>query len=123
MGTVVDFPALELNLAVVACRSYLVGALLRYAVPTHRHTLFIFLRGLSQSELECLADFQGAVIIESQLRPVSAYRLMEEFFHTSSASVWKSSDERAHKSFLVLTYLDHSHFATVGHHSPVLNAV
>lgn len=115
-------PALELNLAVVASRSYLVGALLRHVVPTHRHSLFTFLRGLSHSELECLADFQGAVIIELQLRSVSAYRLMEDFFHTNPSSLWKSSEERAHKSYLVLTYLDHTHLAVANDHTPALNA-
>src|SRR5271168_2169431 len=57
---------LELNLAVVASRSSLVGALLRTAAPAHRLFVVDFLRGLSRDELECLAEFQGACVLEAQ---------------------------------------------------------
>ena len=110
-------------MAVIASRSFLVGALLRYTVPSHRHSVFLFLRGLSQGELECLADFQGALILESQGGRVSAYRLMEDFFHPDQPGQWNSPSERTHKSFIVLTYLDHFHFSLLHHNQPAqLNA-
>lgn len=109
-------------MANIASRSFLVGALLRHAVPTQRHPLFSFLRGLSQGELECLADFQGALILESQTGSVSAYRLMEEFFQQKLSLQCKSAEEKAHKSYVLLTYLDCFQASPVQHkHSPEFN--
>ena len=95
------------NLAVIASRYSLVGALLRKAVPAKRHSVFNFLRGLSRDELECLAEFQGACILESETPGHNAYRLMADYFDPNYAERWgNSSDDRAHKTFVVLAYLD-----------------
>jgi hypothetical protein len=99
---------LELILAAVASRSSLVGALLRNALPTHRHLILDFLQGLSRDELECLAEFQGACILElafSENR--NSYRLMTDFFDPAFCERWRNPDDRAHKMFIVLAYLDH----------------
>ncbi len=97
-------------MAAVASRSSLVGALLRNAFPANRHTIYDFLRGLSRDELECLAEFQGACILEaeySQGRRSNYYRLMSAFFDPAVHERWRDPDARAHKSILLLTYLDY----------------
>ena len=110
-------------MAVIASRSFLVGALLRHAVSSHRHSVFLFLRGLSQGELECLADFQGALILEAESDALNPYRLMEEFFHPEQTGSWQTSSDRTDKAFIVLTYLDHFHYSTLPlNHPAELNA-
>ena len=110
-------------MAAVASRSFLVGALLRHTVPSHRHSVFLFLRGLSQGELECLADFQGALILEAESGPMNPYRLMEEFFQPEQPGSWQTSSDRTDKAFIVLTYLDHFHYSTLHLNLPAeLNA-
>jgi hypothetical protein len=100
---------MELNLAVEASRSSLVGALLRTAVPASRHLVVDFLRGLSRDELECLAEFQGACMLEEQVfRNVNPYRLMAEFFDPNVSDRWVNPDNRAHKTFVVLAWLEHT---------------
>ena len=95
-------------MAAVASRSSLVGALLRNAAPLYRHEILNFLRGLSRDELECLAEFQGAYILESASLPKSnPYNLLADFFDPASNTRWKNPDDRAHKTFVVLAYLDH----------------
>jgi len=94
-------------LAAVASRSSLVGALLRAGKPSYRHAVYDFLRGLSRDELECLGEFQGAWVLECQLgNPQSPYRLMADFFDPACSERWRNPDERAHKMFVLLTYLD-----------------
>lgn len=111
---------MELPLAVAAAtRSSLVGALLRTAFSSHRQTAVTFLRGLSCSELECLAEFEGSCAIESQeVVALNAYRLLEDFFEPSVSERWCNSEDRAHKTFLVLAWLGYSRSA-VDHPSPV----
>ena len=100
---------MELNLAVEASRSSLFGALLRTAAPASRHYIVDFLRGLSRDELECLAEFQGACMLEEQVfRNVNPYRLMAEFFDPNVSDRWVSPDNRAHKTFVVLAWLEHT---------------
>ena len=107
---------MELPLAVAAAtRSSLVGALLRTAFSAHRQTAVTFLRGLSCSELECLAEFEGACALEgmeglSAQVPafVNPYRLVEDFFEPSVSERWCNSEDRAHKTFLVLAWLEYS---------------
>jgi hypothetical protein len=95
-------------LAAVASRSSLVGALLRTALPVNRHTVLDFLQGLSRDELECLAEFQGACILEAEFSESSnSYRLMPDFFDPASCERWSNPDDRAHKMFIVLAFLDH----------------
>jgi len=97
----------ELNLAAVASRSSLVGALLRSAFPANRHKVFEFLRGLSRDELECLAEFQGACVLEEEFSVAChPYRLMADFFDPVVSERWSHPDDRAHKMFVVLAYLD-----------------
>jgi hypothetical protein len=97
-------------LAAVASRSSLVGALLRTALPVNRHLVLDFLRGLSRDELECLADFQGACFLEEEYSAAcQPYRLMAEFFDPSVCDRWINPDDRSHKMFVVLAYLDHLH--------------
>lgn len=97
-------------MAAVASRSSLVGALLRKAVPANRHTVHDFLEGLSRDELECLAEFQGACILEAECLQGSAfscYRLMSAFFDPVEHDRWRDPDARAHKIILLLAYLDY----------------
>jgi hypothetical protein len=101
-------------LAAVAVRSFLVGALLRAVSPSRRSSLSDFLDGLSQDELECLADFQGAFLIECQISPVNSYRLMADFFDPAVAERWHNPADRAHKTFVVLAWLD-----KLGHQAPL----
>jgi len=96
-------------LAAVASRSSLVGALLRAAFPSQRHSVITFLSGLSCSELECLAEFEGACALESQFFDVlNTYRLLEYFFEPSVSDRWLNPEDRAHKTFLVLAWLEYS---------------
>jgi hypothetical protein len=98
---------LELILAAVASRSSLVGALLRNALPVNRQIVLDFLRGLSRDELECLAEFQGACILEAgSSESCNSYRLMSDFFDPAFSERWSNPDDRAHKMFIVLAYLD-----------------
>jgi hypothetical protein len=98
---------LELNLAVVASRSSLVGALLRTAVPANRHYIVDFLRGLSRDELECLAEFQGACVLEAQdTCSFNPYNLLGDFFDPLIFERRGSADDRAHKTFVVLAWIE-----------------
>jgi len=97
-------------LAVVASRSSLVAALLRTPVPSDRHSVLNFLRGLSRNELECLADFNGAWLIESEYsQNVNPYRLMADFFDPAVSESWQNPDVRSHRTFVVLAWLDQLH--------------
>jgi hypothetical protein len=99
---------LELILAAVASRSSLVGALLRNALPVNRQIVLDFLQGLSRDELKCLAEFQGACILEAEFsESCNPYRLMSDFFDPASHERWSNPDDRVHKMFIVLAYLDH----------------
>ena len=95
-------------MAAVASRSSLVGALLRTAVPVNRQFVLDFLSGLSLDELECLAEFQGSWLLEEEYSVAcQPYRLMADFFDPALGERWRNPDERAHKMFIVLAYLDH----------------
>jgi hypothetical protein len=101
------YALLELNLAAVASRSCLAGALLRAVIPANRHLIVDFLRGLSRDELECVAEFQGACILEMQECGIyHPYRLLAEFFDPRTCERWHNADDRAHKTFIVLTWLE-----------------
>ena len=94
-------------MAAVASRSSLVAALLRNAIPVNRQLVLDFLRGLSRDELECLAEFQGACVLEQEFLLVChPYRLMGDFFDPAVCERWRNPDNRAHKMFVVLAYLD-----------------
>jgi hypothetical protein len=94
-------------LAIAASRSSLIGALLRVAVPSSRLPILNFLRGLSRDELECLAEFQGAWLIEAELAPpCNPYRMMADFFDPDLSASWQNPDVRAHRTFVVLAWLD-----------------
>lgn len=94
-------------MAAVASRSSLVGALLRSAHAARRHLVLDFLDGLSQDELECLAEFQGACLLEAEYSLLfNAYRLMGEFFDPRVSERWQNPADRAHKTFVVLAWLD-----------------
>ena len=94
-------------MAVAASRSSLIGALLRPPVPSNRPALLNFLRGLSRDELECLAEFQGAWLIEAEFTATcNPYRLMADFFDPTLSERWHSPDIRAHRTFVVLAWLD-----------------
>lgn len=94
-------------MAVVASRSSLVGALLRTAAPTQRHYIVDFLRGLSRDELECLAEFEGACVLEAQdVDSFSPYSLLCDFFDSMTGDRWHNADDRAHKTFVVLAWLE-----------------
>ena len=94
-------------MAVVASRSSLVGALLRTAAPSDRQYVVDFLRGLSRDELECLAEFEGACVLEAQdLRSLNPYNLLGDFFDPQVSNHWHNADDRAHKTFVVLAWLE-----------------
>jgi hypothetical protein len=94
-------------LAVVASRSSLVGALLRTVAPSHRQFVVDFLRGLSRDELECVAEFEGARVLEAQdLSTVNPYNLLGEFFDPGVSDRWQNADDRAHKTFVVLAWIE-----------------
>ncbi len=95
-------------MAVVASRSSLVGALLRNALPVNLLILVDFLQGLSRDELECIAEFQGACILEAEYSGNrNSYRLMSDFFDPAAGERWANPDDRAHKMFIILAWLDH----------------
>jgi hypothetical protein len=94
-------------LAVASSRSSLIGALLRTPVPSNRPELLNFLRGLSRDELECLAEFHGAWLIEAEFATTcNPYRLMADFFDPTLSDHWSNPDVRAHRTFVVLAWLD-----------------
>ena len=94
-------------MAVVASRSSLVGALLRTAAPAQRQYVVDFLRGLSRDELECLAEFEGACVLEAQdLCSLNPYNLLADFFDSMAGDRWPNADDRAHKTFVVLAWLE-----------------
>src|SRR4051812_19577966 len=97
---------LELTLAAVASRSSLMGALIRTANPSNLHTILDFLTGLSCGELECLAEFQGACLLEMGFGPVNSYRMLAEFFDPGVSERWRNCEDRAHKTFVVLSWLE-----------------
>ena len=97
---------LELTLAVVASRSSLMGALIRTANPSNLHLALDFLTGLSCGELECLAEFQGACLLEMSDKPVNPYRMLAEFFDPAVSERWRNCEDRAHKTFVVLSWLE-----------------
>jgi hypothetical protein len=103
---------LELTLAVVASRSSLTGALIRTANPSNLHLVLDFLTGLSCGELECLAEFQGACLLEmsedalEHAKPVNPYRMLAEFFDPAVSERWRNCEDRAHKTFVVLSWLE-----------------
>jgi hypothetical protein len=66
-----------------------------------------FLRGLSRDELECLAEFEGACVLEAQdLRSLNPYNLLGDFFDSMTGGRWQNADDRAHKTFVVLAWLE-----------------
>lgn len=94
-------------MAAVAYRSSLVGSLLRVADPASRQFILDFLSGLSRDELECLAEFQGACLLEEEFSVAChPYRLIADFFDPGVSERWRNSDDRAHKMFVVLAFLD-----------------
>ena len=97
---------LELILAAVASRSSLMGALIRTANPSHLHLALDFLTGLSCGELECLAEFHGACLLEMAAGPVNPYRMLPEFFDPAVSERWRNCEDRAHKTFIVLSWLE-----------------
>lgn len=97
---------LELTLAVAASRSSLTGALIRTANPSNLHLILDFLTGLSCGELECLAEFQGACLLEMSEKPANPYRMLAEFFDPAVSERWRNCEDRAHKTFVVLSWLE-----------------
>jgi hypothetical protein len=66
-----------------------------------------FLEGLSQDELECIADFQGSSLLEAEYSSsFNTYRFMAEFFDPALSERWQNPGDRAHKTFIVLAWLD-----------------
>jgi hypothetical protein len=59
--------------------------------------------------LECLAEFEGSCALESlEFEPLNTYRLLEEFFEPAASERWHNREDRAHKTFLVLAWLEFS---------------
>lgn len=95
-------------MAVAASRSSLVGALLRIIAPINRTVVLDFLRGLSRDELECVAEFEGACALEAlDTEALNHYRLLAQFFDPSASERWFNADDCAHKTFIVLAWLEY----------------
>jgi hypothetical protein len=63
---------------------------------------------LSRDELACIAEFHGACMLEaSEGKYVSAYRFLPSFFDLCPSGRWRNADDRAHKTFVVLTWLEY----------------
>ena len=90
-------------MAVVASRSSLMGALIRTANVVDLYPVIDFLGGLSCSELECLAEFQGACLLEDASNPM---QVMAAFFDPAACERWQNPENRAHKTFVVLSWLE-----------------
>ena len=82
------------------------GALIRTANSSSLHSVLDFLTGLSCGELECLAEFQGACLLEMGDKPVNPYRLLAEFFDPTVSERWRNCEDRAHKTFVVISWLE-----------------
>jgi hypothetical protein len=41
------------------------------------------------------------------LAPINPYRLLPDFFDSSASERWQNTDDCAHKTFVVLEWLDH----------------
>lgn len=110
-------------MAAVDSRISIVGALLRSATPSNQHFVLEFLQGLSRDELECLAEFQGSCVLEEEFSVAcQPYRLMADFFDPSVSERWHNPDDRAHKMFVVLAFLDILHDSVPVHfESPSLH--
>ena len=80
---------------------------MRSADPATRIPALDFLQGLSLDELKCLAEFQGACVLESMVKSPSPYRLLPDFFD-SAGDRWPCPEDRAHKTFIVLEWLEHT---------------
>ncbi len=93
-------------MAAVASRSSLMGALIRTANASNLHSVLDFLSGLTSGELECLAEFQGACLLEMTGGPVNPYRMLPEFFDPAISERWRNCEDRAHKTFVVLSWLE-----------------
>jgi hypothetical protein len=64
------------------------------------------LRGLSSDELECIAEFQGAYVLESSSgRKANPYHLIHDFFNTIDSERWNGEDDRACKTLLMLAWV------------------
>jgi len=89
------------------------GALIRTSRSSDLYTVLDFLQGLSCGELECLAEFQGACLLEMHDQPVNPYRLLAEFFDPVVSERWRNCEDRAHKTFIVLSWLEVQHTAQI----------
>ena len=95
-------------MAAVAARSSLIGALLRTTTPVNPSAALNFLRGLSRDELACIAEFHGACTLEaSHGLNKSPYRVLPCFFDPGASDRWRDPDDRAHKTFVVLAWLEY----------------
>ncbi len=57
--------------------------------------------------MECIAEFQGAWILEAEYSEnYNPYRLISDFFDPAASDRWFNPDDRAHKMFVVLAWLD-----------------
>jgi len=62
---------------------------------------------LSRDELECLAEFEGACVLEAlNARSFNPYNLLGYFFDPCVCDRWHNADDRAHKTFVVLAWLE-----------------
>ena len=95
-------------MAVTASRSSLVGVLIRTSPFSCQTTALNFLLGLSTDELECLAEFQGSCILEAAegRGEVNPYRLLSLFFDPAVSDRWRNPAHRAHKTFVVISWLE-----------------
>ncbi len=85
-------------------------AQLRIANSSNLHSVLDFLTGLSCGELECLAEFQGAFLLEMSISEgntqVTPYRMLSRFFDPAVSERWLNCEDRAHKTFIVLSWLE-----------------
>ena len=89
-------------------RTALITALTACAEPRLQKKARRFLQGLSADELQYIADFLGACILESSERHGCGIACFNRFQSVPSGS----SDDREHKMILLLEYLCLSHLSS-----------
>jgi hypothetical protein len=95
-------------------RTALISAITEFAERRFQRKARKFLLGLSTDELQYIAEFLGACILESAGRSAFSRRELAEsiaqFEHVRRASARRPGD-REHKMILLLEYLCHSRIA------------
>ena len=89
-------------------RDSLVAAIVACADRTLKSEALRFLSGLSSDELQFIAEFLGACVLESEVRcACNRAELAERIARFQRARAQRWSSDQAHKMILLLEYLCH----------------